>query len=104
MAKQGQHQNDANDKTKSKGPTNPNKSTTIVTGSYKKPKTYVEQARRHEDPGVQPQAKKNTWNEDTRDQVSIEGSPRARSGDLTRSGRASSGGSASARQRDAQGR
>src|SRR5437899_10046827 len=104
MAKQGQHRNDWNDKAKSKGPTNPDKSTTIVTGSYKKAETYVEQARQHKDPGVQPQAKKNTWNPDTREQPSIEGHPRARTGDLTRSGRASSSGSASARQRDAQGR
>ena len=104
MAKQGQHQNDANDKTKSKGPNHPDKSTTITTGSYKKPETYVEQARRHENPGAQPQAKQNTWNEDTRDKPTIEGSPRARTGDMSRSGRVNAGGSASARQRDSKGR
>jgi hypothetical protein len=93
MAKKGQHQNDANDKTKSKGHNNPDKSTTIATGSYKKPETYAEQARAHEDPGKQAQAAKNTWNEDTRDQVSTEGSPRARIGDLSRSGRAHGSGS-----------
>src|SRR5919199_6012762 len=93
MAKQGQHQNDSNDKTKSKGPNHPDKSTTITTGSYKKPETYAKQAREHDDPGKQPQAAKNAWNEDTRDQVSIEDSPRASSGDLSRSGRAHGSGS-----------
>jgi len=103
MAKQGQHQNDANDKTKSKGHNNPDKSTTITTGSYKKPETYAKQARAHQDPGKQPQAAKNDWNEDTRDQVTIEDSPRARSGDLSRSGRAHGSGSDSNASKDTSG-
>lgn len=93
MAKQGQHQNDANDKDKSKGHNNPDKSVTITTGTYKKQETYAKQAARHENPGAQPQAARNEWDEDTRDKPTIEGSPRARSGDLSRSGRAHGSGS-----------
>ena len=93
MAKAGQHQSDSNDKDKSKGHNNPDKSQTITTGTYKKQETYAKQASEHDDPGKQAQAAKNTWNEDTRDQVSIAGSPRARSGDMSRSGRADASGS-----------
>jgi hypothetical protein len=93
MAKQGQHQNDSQDKTKSKGPNNPSKSVTITTGSYKKPETYRKQAAQHKDTDPLPQADKNEWNEDTRDKPTIEGSPRARTGDLSRSGRAHGSGS-----------
>jgi len=93
MAKQGQHQNDSNDKDKSKGHNHPDKSQTITTGTYKKPETYAKQAYAHKDPGKPAQAAKNTWDEDTRDQVSIENSPRARIGDLSRSGRAHGSGS-----------
>ena len=88
MAKQGQHKNDAHDQTKSKGHNNPDKSMTITTGSYKKPETYAEQARRHEDPGKQPQAAKNEWNEDTRDPRRMENPTRARAVSYRESGRA----------------
>ena len=93
MAKQGQHRNDAHDPAKSKGNNNPSKSVTIVTGTPKKQETYEAQARAGEDPGKQAQAKKNEWNEDTRDKPTIEGSPRARSGDISVSGRANGSGS-----------
>jgi hypothetical protein len=93
MAKQGQHNDDAHDNDKSKGPNMPGKSVTITTGTPKKQETYEAQARRHEDPGKQAQAAKNDWNEDTRDKPTIEGSPRARSGDLSMSGRAKGSGS-----------
>jgi hypothetical protein len=93
MAKQGQHKNDAHDQTKSKGPNNPSKSVTITTGSHKKQETYREQAFAHQDAHAQPQADRNDWNEDTRDKPTIEGSPRARTGDLSRSGRAHGSGS-----------
>jgi len=93
MAKQGQHKHDAHDQTKSKGHNNPAKSMTITAGTPKKKETYAEQAREHKDPGKQAQAARNDWNEDTRDKPSIEGSPRARSGDLSMSGRADSSGS-----------
>jgi len=103
MAKHGQHNDDSNDNDKSKGHNNPDKSTTITTGSYKKPETYAKQARAHQDPGKQPQAAKNDWNEDTRDQVTIEDSPRARVGDLSRSGRAHGSGSDSNASKDTRG-
>lgn len=93
MAKQGQHNNDQHDYDKSKGPNNPSKSVTVVTGSPKKHETYQEQARAHKDTGKQAQAAKNEWNEDTRDKPTIEGSPRARQGDMSMSGRADSSGS-----------
>ncbi len=82
VAKQGQHNNDAHDYDKSKGPNNPSKSVTITIGSYKKRETYAEQAYAGEDPGKQAQAAKNEWNLDTRDKPSIEGSARARKGSL----------------------
>jgi hypothetical protein len=93
MPKEGQHRNDAHDYAKSKGHNKPRKSTTIFTGTYKKPETYRKQAIEHKDPGVLPQAAKNVWNEDTRDKPTIEGSPRARIGDMSRSGRARASGS-----------
>lgn len=93
MAKQGQHNNDGHDNDKSKGPNNPSKSVTITTGTHKKQETYAQQANEGKDPGKQAQAAKNEWNEDTRDKPTIEGSPRARSGDLSMSGRANSSGS-----------
>ncbi len=93
MAKQGQHNNDAHDSDKSKGNNNPTKSVTITTGTPKKQETYAEQAREGKDPYKPAQAKKNEWNEDTRDKPTIEGSPRARSGDMSVSGRAESSGS-----------
>ena len=93
MAKKGQHHNDAHDYAKSKGPNNPAKSVTITTGSYKKRETYRRQALAHQDTSPQPQAAKNEWNEDTRDKPTIEGSPRARIGDLSHSGRAHGSGS-----------
>jgi len=86
MAKQGQHENSANDKTKSKGPNNPSQSQPIITGTYKKRETYEQQARERKDPGVRPQLAKNEWNEDTRDKPSLEGSTRARHPRSGRSG------------------
>jgi hypothetical protein len=81
MAKQGQHKNDANDNTKSKGHNNPDKSVTITTGSYKKQETYEQQAYEHQATNKQAQAARNDWNEDTRDKPSIEGAPRDRNAD-----------------------
>jgi hypothetical protein len=93
MAKQGQHKNDSHDQTKSRGRNNPSKSQTITTGTYKKQETYQKQAAEHKDPGRQAQAAKNDWNEDTRDQPSIQGSTRARE---VRSGRSGSDSNADA--------
>jgi hypothetical protein len=95
VAKQGQHKHDAHDQTRSHGPNKPGQSQTITTGSYKKPETYARQARAHEDPGKPAQAARNEWNEDTRDQVSIEESPRARHSDIGH-GRSGSDSNASA--------
>lgn len=78
MPKQGQHNDDAHDYDKSKGPNNPSKSVTVTTGTPKKQETYQAQAARHEDTDPQPQAARNEWNEDTRDKPTIEDSPRAR--------------------------
>ena len=94
MAKQGQHQGDANDPTKSKGHNKPSKSVTITTGTPKKQETYKQQAARHEPTNRQAQAARNDWNEDTRDTPSIENSPRARDSDIT-SGRSGSDSNAS---------
>lgn len=82
MAKQGQHQNDSNDPSKSKGHNNPSKSVEITTGSYKKPETYAKQAAEHKANNKAAQHDKNEWNEDTRDKPTIENSPRARDSDL----------------------
>ena len=81
MAKQGQHENDGSDNTKSKGHNNPDKSVTITTGSYKKQETYEQQAREHKATNKQAQAARNDWNEDTRDKPSIEDAPRDRNAD-----------------------
>jgi hypothetical protein len=96
MAKQGQHENDANDPRKSKGHNHPGRSQTITTGSVKKQETYRKQAALHQDQGRPAQAAKNEWNEDTRDKPSIEGSTRARN---PRSGRSGSDSNASRRTR-----
>ena len=93
MAKQGQHRNDAHDPAKSKGNNDPDKSVTITTGSVKKQESYEKDVYANRDPYGPAQAKKNEWNEDTRDKPSIEGSRRARSGDLSMSGRAKGSGS-----------
>jgi hypothetical protein len=93
MAKQGQHRNDAHDNAKSKGNNNPDKSVTIVTGTPKKQESYEKDVYANRDPYKPAQAKKNEWNEDTRDKPTIEGSPRARSGDISVSGRANGSGS-----------
>jgi hypothetical protein len=82
VAKQGQHNNDARDSDKSRGPNNPSNSVTITTGTYKKRETYAKQANEGKDPGKQAQAAKNDWNPDTRDKPSIEGSTRARKGSI----------------------
>ncbi|MBI3968216.1 MAG: hypothetical protein HY329_21475 [Chloroflexi bacterium] len=87
MGKQGQHQNDAHDKSKSHGHNNPKKSVTITTGTYKKEETYHKQAAQHQDPFEQPQAAKNEWNEETRKEPTHDGSTRARD---VRSGRSGS--------------
>jgi hypothetical protein len=98
VAKQGQHKNDSHDQTKSKGHNDPSKSMTITAGTPKKKETYDAQARHHEDPGKQPQAARNTWNEDTRDKPSIENSTRARRSDIS-GGRSGSDSNASRRTR-----
>jgi len=93
MAKAGQHHNNARDQSKpggserSKGPNNPSKSEPITAGTYKKKKeTYAQQAREHKDPAKQAQHSVPTWNEDIRDEGSIEGSTRARNPRTDRSG------------------
>ena len=93
MPKQGQHQNDAHDYDKSKGPNNPDKSVDMAVGTPKSQETYRRQAAQHDDPGKQPQRASNEWNEDTRDKPTIEDSPRARDSDIT-SGRSGSDSSA----------
>jgi hypothetical protein len=82
MPKDGQHNNDAHDYDKSKGPNKPSKSVTVTTGTPKKQETYQQQAARHEDTDPQSQAARNEWNEDTRDKPTIENSPRARDSDI----------------------
>ena len=82
MSKQGQHNDDADDKDKSKGPNNPDKSVTITTGTPKKQETYQRQAAEGKDTDRPAQAAKNEWDEDTRDKPSIEDSPRARDSDI----------------------
>src|SRR5438067_1890242 len=83
MAKQGQHKDDSNDSTKSKGHNKPSKSVTISTGTPKKHETYEQQAYQRQPTNRQAQAARNEWNEDTRDKPSIENSPRARDSDIT---------------------
>jgi hypothetical protein len=82
MPKDGQHNDDAHDYDKSKGPNNPDKSVTVTTGTPKKQETYARQAANRDDPGKQAQADRNEWNEDTRDKPTIEDSPRARESDI----------------------
>ena len=98
MSKQGQHKGDAFDQTKSKGHNKPEQSQTIVTGSYKKPETYAKQAHEGKPTNTPAQAARNEWNEDTRDQSTIEDSPRARDSDIT-GGRSGSDSNASRRTR-----
>jgi hypothetical protein len=93
MPKQGQHENDSNDQTKSKGRTNPSKSQTITTGSYKKQETYARRAREGKNPAPVAQAARNDWNPDTRDKPTIRGATRARN---PRSGRSGSDSNADA--------
>ena len=89
MAKQGQHNNDCHDYDKSKGPNNPDKSVTITTGTPKKQETYRKQAAEGKATNKQAQAAKGGWNDDTRDKVTVQGSPRARDSDIS-SGRSGS--------------
>jgi hypothetical protein len=93
MAKQGQHQDDANDKDKSPGNNNPSKSVEVTTGNYKKPETYQRQAAEHKANNEEAQHARHDWNEDTRDKPSIEDSVRARDSDLSASGGKSRSGS-----------
>jgi len=87
MAKQGQHEGDANDPRVSKGNNNPKQSMTITTGTYKKRETYEERAREHKNPEPKAQEKHNDWNPDTRKKPNHEGATRARH---VRSGRSGS--------------
>src|SRR3954469_22973835 len=83
MAKQGQHNNDAHDNDKSKGPNKPDKSVDMAVGTPKSQETYRRQAAQHDDPGKQSPLARNEWNEDTRDKPTIQDSPRARDSDIT---------------------
>ncbi len=94
MAKQGQHNDDSDDKDKSKGPNNPSKSVDITTGTPKKQETYARQAAEGHASDRQPSNQRNDWNEDTRDKPSIEDSVRARDSDIG-SGRSGSDSNAS---------
>ncbi len=82
MPKDGQHNDDAHDYDKSKGPNNPDKSVTVTTGTPKKQETYQKQAAEGKANNKQAQAAKNEWNEDTRDEPTTEGSTRARESDI----------------------
>ncbi|HEX8231452.1 MAG TPA: hypothetical protein VF826_19395 [Chloroflexia bacterium] len=82
MAKQGQHNNDADDKDKSKGPNNPSKSVDVITGPPKKQETYAQQAAEGKDTDRPPSQQRNAWDEDTRDKPTIEVSVRARDSDI----------------------
>ena len=94
MPKDGQHNDDAHDYDKSKGPNNPDKSVDMPTGTPKKQETYARQAANRDNPAQQSQAGRNEWNEDTRDKPTIEDSPRARESDIG-SGRSGSDSNAS---------
>jgi len=83
MPKDGQHNNDAHDYDRSKGPNNPDKSVDMAVGTPKSQETYQRQAAQHDDPGKRPSAARNEWNGDTRDKPTIEESPRARDSDIT---------------------
>ena len=64
MAKQGQHKNDLNDQTKSKGRNRPDQSMAMTSGSYKKPETYRMQAiMRQATNKLGQTAKEPGWNE-----------------------------------------
>jgi hypothetical protein len=89
VSKQGQHNNDAHDYDKSKGPNKPDKSVDISTGTPKSQETYQRQAAEHDNPAKQAAPSRNEWNEDTRDKPTIEDSPRARDSDIS-SGRSGS--------------
>ena len=92
MSKKGQHQNNPVDHSKprghsrSEGHNDPSKSVPITTGSYKKHETYEAQARRHEDPGKQPQAQKNEWHDDLQERPTTGTRARASSVHSGRSG------------------
>jgi hypothetical protein len=94
MPKDGQHNDDAHDYDKSKGPNKPDKSVNVTTGTPKKQETYARQAAERDDTGKQAQADRNEWDEDTRDKPTIEDSPRARESDIG-SGRSGSDSNAS---------
>ena len=94
MSKRGQHNGDLRDQDTSKGHNNPSQSMTITTGNYKKPETYDEQARNHEDTGKQAQAAKNDWHEAQGHVPTPGDSPRARDSDIGR-GRSGSDSNAS---------
>lgn len=108
MSKQGQHEGDRFDQTKSKGNNHHDRTQEITTGTYKRPETYRQQAFEHSgntgDQGGKPQAAKNGWREDRLDHPRNEGashgnvkggSPRARDSDLGSSGRSGSDSNAS---------
>jgi hypothetical protein len=82
MPKDGQHNNDAHDYDKAKGPNNPEKSVDITTGTPKNKETYSEQAANRENPARQAQGANREWDADTRDKPTIENSPRARDSDI----------------------
>ena len=98
MAKQGQHQGDRTDPTKSKGHNNPKESMTITAGSPKKKETYDAQARAGENVNRQAQEQKNEWTKDFRrppDEVRTRAtaptsSQRGTKADASRSGRSGS--------------
>ena len=94
MPKDGQHNDDAHDNDKSKGPNKPDKSVTVTTGTPKKQETYQKQAAECKANNKQAQAARNEWNEDTRDNPTNENSPRARDSDIG-SGRSGSDSNAS---------
>jgi hypothetical protein len=94
MPKRGQHNNDSDDKDKSKGHNNPDKSVDVNMGTPKKQETYKQQAARHQATDRLGAPARNDWDEDTRLEPSVEGSTRARRGDLD-SGRSGSDSNAS---------
>jgi hypothetical protein len=94
VPKDGQHNDDAHDYDKSRGPNKPDKSVNVTTGTPKKQETYQAQAQQHKDTDKQAQSQSNEWNDDTRDKPTIEDSPRARDSDIG-SGRSGSDSNAS---------
>ncbi len=83
MAKQGQHKHDRHDHRlmPATGHNNPRKSTPIVTGTYKRGRTYAQQAREHENPAKRAQRTENVWDSDTRHFITHEADSRAREHD-----------------------